>query len=212
MKLNLGRGESVGMKGYLHSNQWLYLLILISSSIALIASFQLSVDAVVLAANPGATLGCDLNEIISCSKVANTWQASLLGFPNAFLGLMFEAVVLAIAAAGIAGVKFPRWYMLAAQVIYTVALLFAWWLFFQSSFVIYSLCPWCLLITIFTSITFFTLLHVNIRDDNLFLPRKMQSAAEAMVRARLTEIGAAFLVLMVAVIIFSLYGLAVFGL
>ena len=56
MKLNLGRGESVGMKGYLHSNQWLYLLILISSSIALIASFQLSVDAVVLAANLTAIL------------------------------------------------------------------------------------------------------------------------------------------------------------
>lgn len=212
MKLNLGRGESVGMKGYFHSNQWLYLLILISSSIALIASFQLSVDAWVLAANPGASLDCDINEVVSCSKVALTWQANLLGFPNAYLGLMFEPVVLAVAAAGISGGKFPRWFMLVAQIIYTIALLFAWWLFFQSSFVIYSLCPWCLLITVFTSITFFSLLHVNVRDDNLFLPRSLQRAAEAMTRARFTEMGAAFLVLMVFVIIFSLYGLALFGL
>lgn len=212
MKLDLGRGESVGMKGYFHSNQWLYLLVLISSTIALIASFTLSVDAWVLAANPGAVLDCDINSVISCSKVANTWQANLLGFPNAYLGLMFEPVVLAVAAAGISGVKFPRWYMLAAQLIYTIALLFAWWLFFQSSFVIHSLCPWCLLITIFTSITFFSLLHINIRDDNLFLPRPLQRAAEAMTRARFTEIGAVFLVLMVAVVVFSLYGLALFGL
>lgn len=212
MKVNVGRGESVGMKGYFHSNQWLFLLVLISSSLCLIASFILSKDALLLASSPGAALNCDINEVVSCSKVAEAWQANLFGFPNAFLGMMTEPVVVTIAVAGLAHMKFPRWFMFTAQVVYLLAFIFAWWLFFQSAFVIYSLCPYCLIITIFTSITFFTLLHYNIRENNLFMPAKLQQLLETLTRLRMTELAGAFFVGLVLVIIFALYGLRIFGL
>lgn len=211
MKYNVGRGESVGMKGYFHSNQWLFLLILISSILCLFASFILSRDALVLAANPGIGLNCDINDVIGCSKVAEAWQAQVLGFPNAYLGMMTEPVVVTIAVAGLANVKFPRWFMFTAQLVYLVALGFAWWLFTQSAFVIYSLCPYCLIITVFTSITFFTLLHYNIRENNLYLPARAQKLVEAATRYRITEFAAAFLVLLVLTIILALYGTAVFA-
>ena len=114
--------------------------------------------------------------MISCGTVARSWQASLLGFPNAFLGLVFEPAVITLAVASLGGVRFPRWFMLSAQAVYTIALLFAYWLFEQAMFEIGALCPWCLLVTLATTLVFFEMTYVNIRDDNLFLPRRVQSA------------------------------------
>ena len=75
--------------------------------------------------------------------------------------------------------------MASAQTIYTIALLFAYWLFEQAMFVIGALCPWCLLVTLATTLVFFEMTYVNIRDDNLFLPRRVQSALVAFVRSDL---------------------------
>ncbi|MDD9204882.1 vitamin K epoxide reductase family protein, partial [Georgenia sp. 10Sc9-8] len=84
----------------------------------------------------------DINSAISCGAVAQAWQASLFGFPNAFLGLIAEPVVITIAVASLAVVRFPRWFMAAAQVVYLLGLVLAYWLFAQSYFVIGALCPW----------------------------------------------------------------------
>ena len=109
---------------------------IISGFIGLVTSFVLSIEAWQLAADSSARFGCDISSVLSCSAVAQTWQARILGFPNAFLGIFFEAVVLAISVAIFAGVKFPRWYMLGTNLLYTIALFFAFWLFGQSYFII----------------------------------------------------------------------------
>lgn len=212
MKWNVGRGEAVGMKGFWHSNQWLFAAILVSATICAVSAFILAIDTYVLASAPETQLACDINEVISCGKVALSWQANAFGFPNVLIGLVTEPVVMTIAVAGLSGVKFPRWFMFVAQLAYLFGLSFALWLFYQSAFVINSLCPYCLLIAIFTSVTFFTLLHYNIREDNLFLPAKVQAFAEELVRLRFTEIAALFLVGLIITIIFAIHGLGVFGL
>lgn len=140
---------------------------IVSGLVGLFVSFKLSIEAWELAGDPGLDLACDINERISCVTVASTWQATLLGFPNAFLGILFEGVVLAISVATVAGVRFPRWYMRCAEALYTVALLFALWLFSQSYFVIHALCPWCLLITVTTTLVWAGLTRLNIRDHVL---------------------------------------------
>ena len=138
---------------------------LISSILSLIASLVLSYDAVKLAANPGIKLSCDVNAIVSCGKVARSWQSNLLGFPNAFLGLMSEPVVIAIAVAGLGLVVFPRWFLRAAHIFYTLGLTFAFWLLSQSFFVIKALCPWCLLVTVSTVTVFSTISRINIMEN-----------------------------------------------
>lgn len=143
-----------------------YIEMLISSLLGLYASLVLSIEAITIAANPAATLSCDLSSTISCGAVGRSWQASLLGFPNAFLGLIAEAVVITVAVAAVGGVKFPRWFMLGAQVMYTAGFVFAYWLFTQSFFVIGRMCPWCLLITVTTTLVFASLTRVNILDGN----------------------------------------------
>ena len=145
----------------------------ISGFIGLVTSFVLSIEAWQLAAN-SSRFGCDISSVLSCSAVAQTWQARILGFPNAFLGIFFEAVVLAISVAIFAGVKFPRWYMLGTNLLYTIALFFAFWLFGQSYFIIQVLCPWCLLITLTTTLVFGGITRINIRDGVIPAPEGLR--------------------------------------
>jgi len=141
-----------------------YIAMLVSSVLSLIASLVLSIDAIKLAAQPSGQLSCNINAILSCGTVAKSWQSQLLGFPNSFIGLMTEPVVITIAIAGLGLVTFPRWFMRVAHVVYGFGLVFALWLLSQSYFVINALCPWCLLvtgstITVFSSITRVVLLE-----------------------------------------------------
>ena len=194
-----------------HANAWIFGTMLFSSMISLIASFVLSVDAIKLAADPTAELSCNINEVISCGTVAAAWQSQLFGFPNAFLGLVAEPVVITLAVACLGGVRFPRWFMFAAQVVYTIGLGLAYWLFYQSMFHIGALCPWCLLVTVSTTLVFATLTHVNIRDHNLFMPARLQTA---LVRGLQTNLDLVIVVIWLLILVLAVvvkYGDLLFG-
>lgn len=120
------------------------IMFFVGSGLGLLASFILSIETLILAKSPNAALSCDLNSVISCSSVAQHWSASLLGFPNAFIGLMALPVMVTVAVSLLAGVKFPRWFMLAAQAGVIAGLVFAVWMFYMSYVEIGMLCPWCL--------------------------------------------------------------------
>lgn len=205
------RTDPPGIEGFRHSRQWVFGTMLVSALISLTASFVLSYDAVLLAANPAAELSCNVNEVLSCGAVGVAWQSSLFGFPNAFLGLIAEPVVITIAVASLGGVRFPRWFMFSAQVVYALGLIFAYWLFYQSMFVIGALCPWCLLVTLSTTLVFMTLLHWNIIEDNLYLPARAQERALSIVRSDADVfLTATWVVLMIAGVLLK-HGSKLFG-
>jgi uncharacterized membrane protein len=174
-----------------------YIEMLIGSALGLVAAFVLSVDAIELARNPAASFSCDISAKVSCSTVGLSWQASLLGFPNAFLGLMTEPVVITLAVAALAGVRFPRWFMLAAQAVYSIGFVFAFWLFYQAYFNIGALCPWCMLVTATTTLVFVSMTRINILDNNLGLPDRIHERLSGWLR-----MGAdlAFTVILLAII------------
>jgi uncharacterized membrane protein len=194
-----------------HANAWIFGTMLVSSALSLIASFVLSVEAITLAENPNAELSCNINTVLSCGTVASSWQAHLFGFPNAFLGLIAEPVVITIAVASLGGVRFPRWFMFCAQVVYTLGLILAYWLFYESMFHIGALCPWCLLVTVSTTLVFATLTHVNIRDDNLYLPAPVQHALATGIRANLDLVAVVIWMLVLTLMIVTKYGTQMFG-
>ncbi len=144
-----------------------FVVILLAGVIGLMAALQLSIDAVKLAENPLADLSCNISEKISCATVGLSWQASLLGFPNAFLGLITQPVLITIAVAALGGVRFPRWFMLAAEAGFAAGLLFAIWLFEQSYFVIGALCPYCMALYVTTLCAFAAITRVNILEGHL---------------------------------------------
>ena len=147
---------------------------LVGAILSLIASFVLSVEAIELARNADAVLACSFNAVLNCATVGLHPSAHLFGFPNSFLGLIAEPIVITVAIAGLAGTKFPRLFMFVAQVGYTLGLIFAFWLFGMSYFVIGALCPWCLLVTATTTFVWFAITRYNIREGNLYLPAKLE--------------------------------------
>ena len=89
-------------RGWRHGATWTYLIMLLASAVALLVSFILSADTLKMARNPGQKLNCDVNAVLSCSTVAESWQAEIvkfagLSFPNAFFGIAAESVFVTIA-------------------------------------------------------------------------------------------------------------------
>ena len=194
----------------LRDNRWIFISMLIGALLSLLASFVLSYEAIHLAANPGAQLSCDLNAVISCGTVNSHPSATLFGFPNSFLGMLAEPVVITVAIAGLAGVRFPRLFMFAAQIGYTLGLVFALWLFYMSYAVIGALCPWCLLVTLTTILVWFSITRYNVRENNLYLPSKIQGRLKSFVDKDFDKLTMVTLVVVMIALIIAKYGSELF--
>ena len=155
---------------------------LVSSFLSLTASLVLSIDAWRIAKDPGVQLSCNVSATLNCGKVAASWQSQLLGFPNAFLGLMFEPMVITVAIAALGGTIFRKGYLLTAQAIYVIAIAFAYWLFYQSYTNIGALCPWCLLVTFTTTTVFMTMTRINILDNNFGFSEPTHAALSRLLK------------------------------
>lgn len=92
------------------------------------------------------TPACTLNDVLSCTDVMNSNQASAFGFPNPFIGLAGFAVVMAIGVALIAGARFRAWfwYGFLAGLIFAVG--FVHWLAYEAVYEIEALCPYCMVV------------------------------------------------------------------
>jgi len=194
----------------LRDNRWIFASMLIGAIASLIASFVLSVEAIELAKNPDAVLSCSINVIFNCATVGLHPSASLFGFPNSFLGLIAEPVVITVAIAGLAGVKFPRLFMAFAQFFYTLGLIFAFWLFSQSYFVIGALCPWCLLVTATTTFVWFAITRYNIRENNLYLSKDLSRRLHAFIDKDYDKVVMFAIVFLLIAAILLKYGSAIF--
>lgn len=195
----------------LRDNRWIFASMLIGALLSLLASFVLSVEAVELARNPNAELSCSVNVVVNCATVAKHPSAELLGFPNSFLGLIAEPVVITVAIAGLAGVAFPRKFMFTAQIGYSLGLAFALWLFYQSMFVIGALCPWCLLVTITTIFVWFSMTRYNIRENNLYLPKVAAKKARGFIEKGYDKLILFSLVVSLMALIIFKYGSSLLG-
>ena len=164
-----------------YRHRWTWVETGLSSLFGLIASIVLSMDALAIAANPGVVFSCDISAKISCGAVGRSWQATLLGdLPNAYLGMIAEPVIITVAAASLAGVVFARWFMLAAHVVSGLGFIFAWWLFYQAATQIHILCPWCLAITVTTTLIFVAFTRINILDGRF--GKRIQQRVSPLIR------------------------------
>jgi uncharacterized membrane protein len=193
---------------HIRDNRWIFISMLIGAILSLIAAFVLSVDAIELAKNPNASLSCSVNLVVNCATVSRHPSASLFGFPNSFLGLVAEPVVITLAIAGLSGVRFPRRFMFSAQIFYTFGFLFAYYLLYVSMFIIQALCPWCLLVTLSTTFVFFSMTRYNIREDNLYLSSKVAKRAKLFIQRDYDKFILATLVVAIIAGIILKYGSA----
>lgn len=195
----------------IRDDRWIFTSMLVGAILSLIASFVLSMEAVELARNPDAVLACSVNAVLNCATVGLHPSASLFGFPNSFLGLIAEPVVITVAIAGLAGVKFPRRFMFVAQICYTLGFIFAMYLFYTSFFVIGALCPWCLLVTATTTFVWFAITRYNVREDNLYLSKEWSAKAKRLIEKDYDKLALFSIVFVLVVAILVKYGNALFA-
>ena len=146
------------------------LVLLLGGLIGWIASLELQVGKEFLLANPGASLGCDVNPFISCGNVMMTWQSSALGIPNMAIGLAGFAIMAAAGALMVSGTQLPTWFRWARLGGMTFAFGYIHFLAISAIFVIRALCPWCMVIWTVTAPMFFATLARTIEHGDLKLP------------------------------------------
>lgn len=142
-----------------------YVIIVIFSILALLAAFQLSVDKLHLLQDPEAKLACSINTVLNCASVMKTPQADLFGFPNSYLGMIGFPVFLFFGLSSLVGARYNKLILRVLLLGISVALIFAFWLFFESMYMIEILCPWCMLTTTSTAFIFASLLHISLREN-----------------------------------------------
>lgn len=192
-------------------NQWIFGSVLVGSLLGLLASFVLSQEALQLASNPNAVFSCSVNLVLNCATVAKHASSHILGFPNSFLGMMTLPIMATIAVAGLAGVKFPRWFMRATLVGALLGLLFASWMFYESYFVIQALCPWCLLTDVSMLVVFFAIARYNTREGYLCAKGKLADYAKVCVDKNYDILSLVVIIVLIVVAIILKYGTALFG-
>lgn len=154
-------------------------LLILLGAIGWFAAFTLTVEKFEALANPGAALGCDFSLLVQCSANLDSWQGSLLGFPNPILGLAGWVAPMAVGVALLAGARFDRWFRIAFNVGVAAALGFVIWLISQSVFVLGTLCPWCMLTWSVTIPLFWLVTLRNLREGVLPSSERVRRAAAA---------------------------------
>ncbi|MCA9349589.1 vitamin K epoxide reductase family protein, partial [Candidatus Saccharibacteria bacterium] len=141
----------------------------VSGGLGILAAMQLALDQLHLLEDPGFVPVCSINQTVSCTPVIESWQSSVFGFPNSYLGLVSFAMILAVGVALIGKVKFPRWYMLIFNLGTLGGFIMVHWLAGSVMFDIGKLCLWCVLVWICTGASFVYTLAYNFAEDNLRL-------------------------------------------
>jgi uncharacterized membrane protein len=174
-------------------------LLIICGVIGLAAAFIIMVEKIHLLQDPAFRPNCDLNPVISCGSVMESKQSNAFGFPNPLIGLMAFPVLITTGILMRSGVKFKRWYMLGLQFGTLFGIAFVHWLFFQSTYRIGALCPYCIAVWIVTITTFWYVLLYNIREKHIVLSGKLAAVGAFLQRHHLDILILWFLIIFVLI-------------
>ena len=114
------------------------------STVGLIASLIQTIERINFALQPKIPLSCDLSAIFSCSNVFDAWQSRVFGFSNSLVCMIFFAITLGVAMAGLTGSRISRIVRLGCQGSALFFLGFGAWYLWQSTFRIGFICIFCL--------------------------------------------------------------------
>lgn len=158
----------------------------VAGVIGLFMSGLIMYDKIQLMQDSGFVPSCTINDVVSCTDVMNSDQASVFGFPNPFIGLVGFGIVLCIGAALFAGATFRNWFWYGFLAGLVLAVVFVHWLAYEAVYSIQALCPYCMVVWTITLPLFLTvLLHITgeRRRDALDAAGVAETAPEARTTA-----------------------------
>ena len=197
-----------------NSQRYRYLtfgFMLLGGIAALIAAFTLTIEKFHLYEDPNAILSCSINVVLNCTTVMQTWQSHVFGFPNMLIGLIAFPVLITIATLGLSGVKFPRWFLIAASIALFLGTIFAYWLFFSSVYVIQVLCPWCLIVTTSMTVMLASFLHFNLKENTYKLKDDLNKKVQYFLKSGFHQMIVLSWIALMVVLVFLKFGQALFA-
>lgn len=190
-----------------------FIVLFVGAIVALIAAFVLSLEEIHLLKNPDAVLTCSFNVVLNCATVMQTWQASVFfGIPNMFIGLMAFPVLITVAVAALwGGAKYKPWFLLALNSGVLLGTIFAYWLFFNSLYVIQVLCPWCLIVTFTCTLMLSAVTHITLRKNLLGFAQGTNEKIQKFLKGGYHQLITAVWVIAMVVLVFLQFGADLFA-
>ncbi len=128
--------------GLASTRPWWWMM-LVASVLGIGSGTITIVEKIAILTHPSQAAFCDVNAQIGCTPVLLAPQSSVLGPPNAAIGIVMFAMFTAAALGGVMGTVFPRsyrWVLLGLAFFFG---LFLTWYMEQVAFEIGSVCPFC---------------------------------------------------------------------
>jgi uncharacterized membrane protein len=145
----------------------LAILLIVGGIVGLVAAFALTLDKFAVLEDPTFVPSCNISVLVQCGVNLKSPQGSAFGFPNPLLGLMMFPAPIIVGVASLGGVRFPRWFWAAFNVGMAFAIGFVAWLMSVSVWVLFTLCPWCMVVwAVVIPMSIATTLY-NLREQNL---------------------------------------------
>lgn len=190
-----------------------FMVLLAAATIALIAAFTLSVEKIHILKDPDAVLSCSFNLVLNCTRVMETPQASVFfGIPNMYFGVVAFSVLVTVAVGYLwGGARYNARFLRAMNIGVLLGTIFAYWLFFQSVYVIQVLCPWCLLVTFSCTLMLAAVTHVTLRKNLWGLNKKANTSVQKFFAGGYHQLTVASWLVLMAVLVFIKFGAALFA-
>lgn len=175
-------------------------VLVIGGILGWLGAFALTIERLHVAADPNATLSCDIASFISCKSVMLSWQAKLFGFPNPLIGLGAFIAPIVVGMAIFAGAKFARWFWVTFAVGISLGFIFVLWLADAAINDIGALCPYCMVAWFGMIPMFWNTFLFGTREGFIWVPtraiRFFVSAYDwALVYSVITEVTLALIIL-----------------
>ena len=159
--------------------------------VGFVASLALSIEKVLKLQDPSHVASCSLNIFLDCSAAMGSWQGSLLGFPNPFIGVAAFQVVVTSGVVLLAGARLPAWYWRSLLGGTVAALGLVVFLIYTSVAELEKLCPYCMVVWVAVIPLFWYSLVYAVQGGMLGASEKVR---DVVVRHRLPLLLALYLV------------------
>lgn len=178
----------------------LYAILTIGGAIGSLAAFLQMLEKLSLLADKDASLICNVNNVFSCTNVLNAPQSSVFGFPNALMCMALFIIFTVVGLVGLTGGTVSRGMRLGTQFLTLFTLGFALWFLWQSTYVIGSICIFCIFCFIGLLMANFAMLRINAAD--IYKDKSKSAKLQKLVAANIDLYSWAALGLLVTVLIF----------
>lgn len=159
-------------KGSIMKNNKLYAGLALFALASLVSSFWQLLDKIELLKHPGSSLSCNLNSVFNCTRVLDSHQYNVFGFPNAMIGIIMFTFFLTVGIIGLSGSRLAKNFALTVHGLALFMLGFILWFIWQSTYNIHALCLFC-------SVIGPSVLLINVlilRINRPLMPAKIQTA------------------------------------